>query len=385
MTAIPTRDELVERARALVPALRERAARTEELRRLPEETLQDFVDAGFIRVAQPTRWGGMGHEPTVVVDICLEIARGCGSSGWLSSFYPLHQFMIGWFSEEAQQEYFGGHPDRLSATASAVTSLEREEVDGGIRLSAEWRFSSGVDYAEWIIPGTPNEFCLIPRSDFEVVDDWYVSGLCGTGSKSVRVEDVFVPEHRTVSHQSLLDGTAPSFQLNDSPWYQVHSPGAPILNHFILAPVIGMARGVLDLFDERARIRRDPQTFQPALERPGPQLRFAEASAELDAAEMFLRKNLADVREWGESGRQESVEERALIRRNIVYATRLATQAVNRLVDGMDSSALYDSSGLHRLARDFRAGCLQFVLHWEEAAIQWSRVHWGGEPHTVMI
>ncbi len=158
-----------------------------------------------------------------------------------------------------------------------------------------------------------------------------------------------------------------------------------ILNHFILAPVIGMARGVQDLFDERARKRLDPQVFQPAIERPGPQLRFAEASAELDVAETLLRRNLAEVRESGLQDQTPTLEQRARIRRDIAYAARLALQATNRLVDGMDSSALYDKNLLHRQARDVRAGGLQFVLHWEETAMQYSRVHWGLEPSTMLI
>ena len=197
------------------------------------------------------------------------------------------------------------------------------------------------------------------------------------------IEDVFVPAHRIVTHEALALGTHPGSKLYDSPWYKVKNPSIMILNHFILAPVIGMARGVLDVFDERST-RLDSQTFLPARERPGPQLRYAEASAEIDAAEMFLRHNLATVRESGERG-EITLEQRAEIRRNIVYASKLALQATNRLVDGMDSSALYDKNALHRQALDVRAGSLQFVLHWEETAIQYSRVHWGMEPHTMLI
>jgi alkylation response protein AidB-like acyl-CoA dehydrogenase len=142
---------------------------------------------------------------------------------------------------------------------------------------------------------------------------------------------------------------------------------------------------VLDIFDERARNRLDAQTFLPAIERPGPQLRFAEASAELDTAEMFLRRNLATVRAAGATGGEMTLEARALIRRNIVYASKLVLQATNRLVDGMDSSALYEKNPLHRQARDVRAGSLQFVLHWEEAAMQYARVHWGLDPQTMLI
>jgi alkylation response protein AidB-like acyl-CoA dehydrogenase len=381
----PSRDELVQSAHDLIPTLRERASTMDEIRRLPEETLEDFKRLGFIRVAQPARFGGMEHDLEVVADIAMEIARGCGSSGWLSSFMPLHQHMVGWFSEQAQEEYFAESPNTLSSTVPAYRSMTRDEVKGGIRISGRASFSSGVDYDSWGLVHTPIETCLIPREDFEIVDDWYVSGLRGTGSKSVEFNDVFVPSHRLVTNEEMFLGTYPGSRLYDSPWYHVHNPLLLVLNHFILAPVIGMGRGVLDLFDERVRKRTDPQVFQPAIERPGPQLRFAEASAELDTAEMFLRHNLGIVRDAGAADVSVSAEKRAEIRRNIVYASKLVLQATNRLVDGMDSSALYDGNLLHRQAADVRAGSLQFVLHWEETAMAYSQVHWGLEPQTMLI
>jgi 3-hydroxy-9,10-secoandrosta-1,3,5(10)-triene-9,17-dione monooxygenase len=380
-----TPQALVERARALVPVVRQRSKLAEKLRQLPPETVEDFKRLGFIRAAVPQRFGGGGHDLEVIADISMEVARGCGASGWLSSFMPTHQHLVTWFAQQAQEEYWANGPDTLSSTVPGYRAMNRQEVTGGLRVSGRASFSSGVDYAEWALVHTPNETCLVPRNDFEIVDDWFVSGLAGTGSKSVVIKDAFVPSHRIVTNEQLATGTHPGAALSDSPWSHVRNPLILVLNHFILAPVIGMARGVLDIFDERAGKRIDPQVFLPAIERPGPQLRFAEASAEIDAAEMFLRHNLAVVRESGREGRELSLPERAELRRNIVYASRLVIQATNRLVDGMDSSALYDLYPLHRQARDVRAGSLQFVLHWEETAMAYSRIHWGLEAQTMLI
>jgi hypothetical protein len=125
--------------------------------------------------------------------------------------------------------------------------------------------------------------------------------------------------------------------------------------------------------------------LQPALERPGPQLRFAEASAEIDVAEILMWRNLDTVREWGVNGTSPTLEQRAEIRRNIAYAAKIALRATNRLVDGMDSSGLKDENMIVRQAADTRAAGLQFVLHWEETAMQYSRVHWGLDPQTILI
>jgi alkylation response protein AidB-like acyl-CoA dehydrogenase len=152
----------------------------------------------------------------------------------------------------------------------------------------------------------------------------------------------------------------------------------------MLAPIIGMAQGCLDVFEERVKSRKDPLTMQPAIERTAPQTRFAEASVEVEAARLFMRHDLARLRNWGETG-EITMEERAALRRNVTYGTTLCARAANRLVDGMDSSALYESNLLHRFARDVRAGALQFALAWDESAVQYSRVKWGLEPQTVII
>lgn len=379
-------DELLERVRTILPAVCERIPQAEGLRMLPPETLQDFVEAGLIRACVPKRYGGLGLEPTAIVRATVEVARTHGSSGWMASFYPLHNWMIGWFPDEAQAEYWANGPNTISSTVPAFRDIERTEEKGGVRISGSWGFSSGVDHDEWAIVHTPVEVCLVPRSDFEVIDDWYVAGLRATGSKTVKIDGAFVPSYRTVANKALETATPPGLAVNgDDPFYRVIQPAVNVLNHFILAPQIGMARGVLDLFDKRVRKRFDPLSLQPALERPGPQLRFAEASAEIDVAEILMWRNLDTVREWGVDGTSPTLEQRAEIRRNIAYAAKIALRATNRLVDGMDSSGLKDENMIVRQAADTRAAGLQFVLHWEETAMQYSRVHWGLDPQTILI
>lgn len=377
--------QLREWARSMIPVVRERARQAETERKLPAHTVADFRASGILRAFVPDRFGGKDYDLELLADIARDIARGCGASGWLASFYGIHQFMVGWFPERAQEEYWSSSPHPLAATVPGYRS-SREEVRGGIRLTGRTSFSSGVDHVDWVLYHTANETCLIPRADFEIFDDWDVSGLRGTGSKGVVVTDVFVPEHRIVTTEKLMNGIPPGAELyQDNPWYRIPNPVMFLLNQFVLAPVVGMARGVLDIFDERARERMDAQVAAPAVERPGPQLRFAEAAAEIETAEMFLHKNLTLARDAGSRKRVLDLEERATFRRDVVYAAKLARTATNRLVDGMDSSALYEKNHLHRQARDVKAGSLQFLLHPEEAFINYSRVHWGLEPQSWLL
>ena len=377
-----TAEQVLETARALIPVVRERGPLGDAARKLPEETVEDFKRLGLVRTSQPARFGGMEHDLETLHLASMEIARGDGASGWLASFFGIHQFNVGWFPLEAQEEYWADDPNTLASTVAAF-HFAREEVPGGVRISGRGKFSSGIDYADWLLVFTQKEGCMIPRSDFEIIDDWQVSGLHGTGSKGMLIEDVFVPNHRIVRMEQFEDLSYDGARLYASPWYGVYKPNA--VGHAIIFPLLGMARGVADIFEERVRDRTDPQTLLPAIERPGPAMRFAESSAELDVAESLALSNLAVIRESGAAREPLSLEARATIRRNLAYAAKLCLQSTNRLVDAMDSSALYLTSGLHRQARDVRAGALQFTFHWEETAIQYSRVRWGLEPHTILI
>ncbi|GLU37335.1 acyl-CoA dehydrogenase family protein [Pseudomonas sp. NBRC 100443] len=380
LDTVPQPAELVARARALVPTLRERSQHCEQLRRIPQETFDDFRDAGLLRIAQPSQFQGWGHGIDTIAEVGMEIGRGCGSSAWMAGQWPGHQFMVGYFSEEAQQEYWAQDPDTMSSTASAQARVNIEPERGGFRVrDSQMRFSSGCDYAQWIFFTTQHGMGLIPRSDFEVLDDWHVSGLRGTGSKSVVVKDAWIPPHRCVSLADLRMGSTPGSKIyTGNPYYQV--PFNLVVNQLLLAATIGMGRGILDLFEERVTKRFDLHTFKPASEGAGTQLRFAESAAEIDAAMMFIRNNCVTLAEWGRAGHVPSDAERARVRRDVAYATRLSLQASNRLITSGDASAMFDSQQLGRLARDINMAGLQANLTWDEPAQSFSRARWGVSP-----
>ncbi len=304
----PKLAELVQRAQTLVPVLRERSARCEELRQIPPETVADVRAAEFHRIAQPVPYGGLGLLVDDAGEVAMEIGRGCCSTAWLCGLWPSHNFMVGMFTEEAQKEYWAGSFDTLASTASAVVKLSAEQVDGGLRVSAQLRYSSGCDYADWLIIVIPAGMCLLPKSDFRIEDDWFVMGLRGTGSKAVVIEDVFVPPHRFVPMELLMSGRSPGAELYpENPYYRI-SMGIS-LTPTLVGPIIGMAKGLLELFDERVVKRIDLHTGMRACERPGTQLRYAEASAGVDAAVLVLGRVNQMLREWGSAGRDMPLAE----------------------------------------------------------------------------
>jgi 3-hydroxy-9,10-secoandrosta-1,3,5(10)-triene-9,17-dione monooxygenase len=275
----------------------------------------------------------------------------------------------------------------MSSTASAVVTLECVPVKGGVQATGRLKFSSGVDAAEWLLllaaTATPPVLCLVPRSDFEIEDDWHVLGLRGTGSKSVVLNGAVIPEYRTVSIEALLRGRSPAAELYpDNPFYR--APFNVVLNTLLLSPTSGMARGLLELFEERVQTRIDGHTGQPASNRPGTQLRFAEAAAEVDAAILVLRGIFGELREWGVAEAEMPLAERARIRRNVCYSARLCLQAADRLLESGDASGMFASQPLQRWARDIHMAGLQASLTWDEPAMSFAQARWGLPPQSRM-
>jgi alkylation response protein AidB-like acyl-CoA dehydrogenase len=375
---------LLELANGMVPTLRERSARCEELRKLPPETVADIRDAGFPRIAQPVQFGGYGLGIDEAAEVALQLGRGCCSTSWVSALWSGHNFMISMFGEQAQKEYWADSYTVLSSTASAVVKLEAAQERDGLRISGQFRYSSGCDYADWIILFIPAGMCLLPKADFRIQDDWHVAGLRGTGSKAILVEDVFVPPHRIVSMASILAGqTAGASMYPDNPFYRL---GPSIqLAPLLLGPIVGMAQGLIELFEERVGKRIDLHTGLKACERPATQLRFAEATAEVDTATLLFRATNSTLKQLGASPEAPTMLERARVRRDVTYAVRLCIQAADRLLESGDSSAMADTQLIQRWARDVHMGALQFMATWDEPALAYSQLRWGLEPqaHTV--
>src|SRR6202049_3986979 len=206
-SALPEHERvLLARARALVPRLAERAPAATAARMLPAETIADYHKAGIVNILQPKRFGGMQGRFSLFSRIVEELTYGCASSAWVYAVLAEHQWIIAQYPEAAQIDVWGEDPEAVAASSLAPREAIRH-VPGGWRLSGRYPFSSGCDYAQWAIigaflgeKGDPRHiaYLLVPLAEVEIADDWQVLGLLGTGSKSLILHDVFVPEHRSV-------------------------------------------------------------------------------------------------------------------------------------------------------------------------------------------
>jgi len=371
------RDEALRRAADLLPRIRERAPEAERLRQVPQATIDDLRAAGLIRVANPARYGGYGNDMDLYFEVAMALGRACGSTAWCYSVWSSHNWLIGHFPEEAQDDYFAAGPDVLSSSSFA-TMGRLEPAAGGYRLSGRWGFSSGCDAATWAMLGAvgPEGPCmaLLPRSDYEIVDTWFVSGLRGTGSKDIEVRGAFVPAHRVAA---VLNPAAysPGFELHGRPSYRL--PAMTLLPFTLCSPLVGMAEGALEAFIGRIKGKSGPGRTADSV---ALQLRIAESSAEVDAARTIVRTTVTEVLERAARGDLPSAVEQAAVRRNYGYVAKLCLQAVNRLFDASGGHALYDSEAIQRFHRDVHAGAHQVALYWDPIAEAYGRAVLGLPP-----
>jgi alkylation response protein AidB-like acyl-CoA dehydrogenase len=387
------REALVERARGLAPALRERAAEGEKLRRLPDATLADFRAAGLMGLLKPEKFGGPEVRMDVAMEVTAELGRADGSAAWVWVILACHDPLCALFPEEAQQEFWA-KPDALMASSFAPSG-KAERTEGGYRLSGKWSYCSGVDCAEWLMlgaiagmrsidPPIPDMiYTMVPKSDLKVIDDWHVLGLRGTGSKSVVAEDVFVPARRTMSWTDTVEGKAPGGKLHKSPLYR--TPMMAFFPFFITSPAAGIARGGLDAFIAEMKERRAANDMSPLAQSPAIQLRLAEAAALIDAADLLYKRSLRETMDKIFAGETLSLEHRARSRRDQAYSVVLAKQAMELLFAAEGARGLHDSHPVQRAQRDVAAVSAHIVAGWDAPALTYGAIALGQTPRNPIL
>ncbi len=350
----------------MVPVLKERAARTEQLRQIPPETVKDLIGSGLIRIGNPSRYGGLGVDLDTAHAVAWELSRGCGSTGWCYSLWTVHNWWLGHFPERAQEEFFATGPDTLFSSGLNPARGKGEPVDGGFRVSGRWSFSSGCDAASWAmvaIPGAGPDgliWLLLPRSDYEIVDTWFAAGMRGTGSKDIVITDVFVPAHRALDPNRAGDGDWTGWDL--------------------AAPLIGIAQGAVD--ELTSRLRGTTGAGRSAESVPL-QMRLAEASAEVDAARTIHQQDIREIIDKAARGEAFTELDRARYRRDKAFLSRLCVQAVNRLFEASGAGAVLESDAIQRFHRDAHGASHHTALVWDAAAENFGRVALGLTPLPV--
>jgi 3-hydroxy-9,10-secoandrosta-1,3,5(10)-triene-9,17-dione monooxygenase len=362
---VPSGEDLIARARAMIPSLRARAARCVAERDVPVETIAELQAAGFFRILQPQRWSGFEMHPNVFYEVQKALAEGCMSTGWMYGVVGCHPYEIALFHEAAQEEVWGEDPGTLvSSSYQPVGKVT--VVEGGFRLSGRWGFSTGSVHCQWVVLGAlvpPSEpggmpdmrAFLLPRRDYTIDREaWQVFGLQGTGSHDVIVEDVFVPEYRT--HRSV-DGflcTNPGQQTNPGPLYTL--PWAQVFMRSVSTAAFGGARAAIGAAIDIAQNRVSTNTGKASKHDPFLLAAISKAHAEVTEMETTLRLTFEDLMGHATRGEAIPMEKRTLYAYNSSSVVRRMADLVDGMVQLLGGRAIYLSSAIIQPWLDLHAG-----------------------------
>jgi 3-hydroxy-9,10-secoandrosta-1,3,5(10)-triene-9,17-dione monooxygenase len=385
--------ELAARARDLVPVLRACAIETEKLRRLPDETVAALHETQLFRLFQPTRYGGIEAPFRAFVEIGAMLGRGCGSTSWVFNNLVVHNWMLGYWPEAAQDQVWKASPRALIGSSFVFPAGQAESEAGGFRLTGRWPFSSGVDPSDWLMlaanvanaKGKEPEprFFLVPRRDWTEIDNWHAMGLAGTGSKDVAVDHAFVPEHLSLAAELGKGGPHPGSAANPGALYKL--AWYALFGFVNGATVLGIAQGAVEEFTQATRARLATASGRHVADFATMQLRVAEAATLVDAAETLMLKDCDEAMAIAQSGRLASEAEKVRWRRDGAFAVRMSVRAVDILFAGAGGSAIVETHPLQRALRDAHAAQGHIGLNWDVNGTMYGRVALGLDPEFSLL
>jgi alkylation response protein AidB-like acyl-CoA dehydrogenase len=291
-----------------------------------------------------------------------------------------------------QQEVWGLDPN-ATASSSIAPFGRTEEVEGGVLFSGEMGWSSGCDHAEWAIVGfrRPNAegtqdycFAVLPRSDYQIRDDWFAAGMKGSGTKTLIIDKARVPEHRIQKAKDMMEGKSAGFGLYpDSKVF--YSPYRPYFASGFSTVSLGVAERMLEVFREKTKTRVRAYTGAAVGAATPALMRLAESTHQVGAARAFLEKTWVEHAEHSEQQRYPSRETLAFWRTNQAYATKMCIQAVDRLFEAAGGNAWFEHNEMQRLFRDSHMTGAHAYTDYDVCAQILGRELMGLEPDPSMI
>lgn len=356
-STLDTGADLIAKAQSLIPMIRAHAAQGESNGHVAREIIDECARFGLYQVTQPRRWGGHEQSLTVTAQVLMALARGDHSVAWCIGIYAGHNHHLSMFDERAQRDVWGENPKAI--IASPYNPLGNAVRDGdGFKLTGRWKYSSGCDFADWFmlgafVEGDPKDFrtFLVPASEVEIVDDWNVFGLKGTGSKTVVTKDAYVHDYRTVPFgPGTEDYDFPGFKINDGPAYKV--PYILVFNRAVTACTIGGLEAMIDAVADYVRSKISVITTKSVADHPDTQLVVGEAAATLDELKILALHDLAKLEELAAAGTTPDEDELNLFRYRAQVVGERATNAAKQLFEVSGGGGLYEDE--HPIGRIYR-------------------------------
>lgn len=383
-----TPQALIERARALIPLLAERARDAERQRRVHEDTVTRMQAAGLFRVLQPKAYGGYEFDPQTFYDIQMALAEGCMSTAWIYGVIAVHNWQIACFDPRAAAEVWGKDTGTLTSS-SYMPKGQVTRVEGGFRLSGRWGYSSGVDHCQWallgaLVPpeggqGAPDyRTFLVPRGDFKVLDTWDTMGLAATGSHDVVVEDVFVPQYRTHRSADGFAGTSPGLATFTAPLYKL--PFGQIFVRAVSTSAIGALQGALNTVEDFASTRVGDMGTKTA-DQGYVQYAVAETAVAIDEMKLVLRRNFEALQQAVASGTALDIKQRLHFRFQAAMVVDRCVQMATKLFNAAGARGILNDFPVARALRDINAGRTHYANNPDLFGRNYGRVLLG-QPNT---
>lgn len=379
-----TIDGLIERIAAIRPILEKNAGETERNRRVVDENIAALKDAGAFKIMVPKRYGGWEADIRTKLEVSREVAKGCGSTAWVTALMNVCAFFVGVMNEQAQDDVWGADPEARIAGVFNPTATSRK-VDGGIIVTGAWAWASGSYHADWSFVGVPimsaeGEFmypamALIPNSDVTIEDTWFTSGMRGTGSNTIHADEVFVPGHRLHWVPGLLNHEYDT-PFKDETLYR--SAFIPVAALILAGPQLGLAQAALDYVIEKGH-KRGIAYSEYELQRDAPtfQLGISKAATLVDTAHLFAYRAAADIDAAAADGRAMTYVERARTRNDTGHAAESAREAIRVLCSAHGASSFAEASPMQRMWRDSEIASRHAVVAPEISALIYGRALMG--------
>ncbi len=379
-----TIDGLLERIAAIRPILEKNANQTEADRRVVDENIAVLKEAGAFKIMVPKRYGGWQSDIRTKLEVSREVAKGCGSTAWVTALMNVCAFFVGLMNEQAQDDVWGSNPEARIAGVFNPTAQTRQ-VDGGIVVTGAWPWASGSYHADWSFVGVPinnaeGEFqypamALIPNSDVTIEDTWFTSGMRGTGSNTIHADEVFVPDHRLHWVPGLLTHEYDT-PFKDEVLYR--SAFIPVATLILAGPQLGLAQAALDYVIEKGHKRGIAYSeFELQRDAPTFQLAIAKAATLVDTAHLFAYRAAADIDDAAAAGRPMTYVERARVRNDTGHAAESAREAIRVLCSAHGASSFAEASPVQRMWRDSEIASRHAVVAPEISALIYGRALMG--------
>ena len=385
--------DVVSAVKALLPELRAAQSESDRLGRPPEHIVEKLREAGAYNLTIPKEYGGRGADMKTWMETVTEIGRGDAGVAWavtlvascnwtLSSFFPKH----------VVDEVFSA-PGATVAGVFSGRALTARPVKGGIFVDkGTWFFNSGVYEATWDQLGVPmfNEagepigpgIALVPMSDVKLLNDWNTSGIRGSGSTNVSMENVFIPNERIVPLLALIDGTQPRTYEGAAPKVAF----TPAMVNILTYPVLGASLHMIETFMETLP-RRDIKltSYTKAAEAPVTHLLIGEATAKIEAAGLLIENAVKEMDDWSRQPEYMPQLLRAKMCRDSAFAERLMWEGVDLLASASGGSFSWLSNVSNRLWQDVKVGNMHPFVSLSSNYEMYGRMLAGIQPSLMPI